>query len=169
MKWNTKLIQNSCMSYVVYVTSLMWRFKNQSSTSTSCIDNALHLLVLVPCRVYLRTSSDVFIFCLGLHFEGLFWERYILKGQIAFEGHWRLQSWTLRSGYGANTFDGYRVNTVKAHLLRVMSHKLLTRMLATLVQLVSFIFFVSNFGLCELLAIFNFIFGLNEMKWLWIS
>jgi hypothetical protein len=29
------------------------------------------------------------------HFEGLFGERYILKGQIAFEGHWRLQSWTL--------------------------------------------------------------------------
>ena len=24
---------------------------------------------------------------LGLHFEGLFKERYILKGQIAFEGH----------------------------------------------------------------------------------
>ena len=24
--------------------------------------------------------------------KGLFWERYILKGQIAFEGHWRVQS-----------------------------------------------------------------------------
>jgi hypothetical protein len=36
----------------------------------------------------LRTSSDVvFIFNLGLRFEGLFGERYILKGQIAFEGH----------------------------------------------------------------------------------
>ena len=31
----------------------------------------------------------------GCVFEGLFWERYILKAQIAFEGHWRLQSWTL--------------------------------------------------------------------------
>jgi hypothetical protein len=27
----------------------------------------------------------------------LFWERYILKGQIAFQGHWRLQSWTLNT------------------------------------------------------------------------
>ena len=33
----------------------------------------------------MRTSSDVFIFNLGLLFEGLFYERYILKGQIAFE------------------------------------------------------------------------------------
>ena len=46
-------------------------------------------------QILLRTSSDVFIFNLGLHFEGLFWERYILKGQITFEGHWRLQFWPL--------------------------------------------------------------------------
>ena len=39
----------------------------------------------------------VFICNLGLHFEGLFWERYILKGQIMFEGFWRLQSWTLHA------------------------------------------------------------------------
>ena len=45
--------------------------------------------------IILRTSSDVFIFKLGLRFEGLLWERYILKGQIAFEGHWRLQSLAL--------------------------------------------------------------------------
>ena len=43
----------------------------------------------------LQTSSDVFIFNLGLRFEGLFWERCILKGQITFGGHWRLQSRTL--------------------------------------------------------------------------
>ena len=44
-------------------------------------------------QIILRTSSDV------LHFEGLFWKRYklILKGQIVFEGHWSLQSWTLAS------------------------------------------------------------------------
>ena len=35
-------------------------------------------------------------FCFwGLRFEGFLWERYILKGQISFEGHWRLQPWTL--------------------------------------------------------------------------
>ena len=47
-------------------------------------------------QTILRTSSDIFIFSLGLCFEELFWERYVLKGQIAFEGHWRLQCWTLR-------------------------------------------------------------------------
>ena len=46
-------------------------------------------------QIILRTSSDVFIFNLGLCFEGLFWERCILKGWIACEGHCRLQSWTL--------------------------------------------------------------------------
>jgi hypothetical protein len=43
--------------------------------------------------IILRTSIDVFISNLGLRFEGLFWERYILKGRIAFE----LQSWTMVS------------------------------------------------------------------------
>jgi hypothetical protein len=38
-------------------------------------------------QIILRTLSDVFIFDLGLRFEGLFGERYILKHQIAFEGH----------------------------------------------------------------------------------
>jgi hypothetical protein len=38
-------------------------------------------------QIVLRTSSDVFIFNLGLHSEGLFWERNTLNGQIAFEGH----------------------------------------------------------------------------------
>ena len=74
----------------------MWRIKNQPSNSTSCDDNALRMLV-GPCdrHITLMASSGVFIFNLGLRFEGLFWGRYILKGQIAFEGHWRLQSWTL--------------------------------------------------------------------------
>ena len=49
-------------------------------------------------QIILRTSSDVFVFNLGLRFERLFWEGYILKGKIAFEGHWRLQSWTLVLG-----------------------------------------------------------------------
>ena len=46
-------------------------------------------------QIILRTSSDVFIFNLGLRFEGSFSKRYILKGQIAFEEHWRLQYGTL--------------------------------------------------------------------------
>ena len=47
-------------------------------------------------HIILRTSSDIFVLNLRLYFEGLLWGRYVLKGQIAFEGHWRLQSWTLR-------------------------------------------------------------------------
>ena len=70
--------------------------KNQPSNSTSCSDNVLRLLVLmIAGKVYswLQVMSS---FCnLGLHFEGLFRERYILEGQIAFEGHWRLQFLTL--------------------------------------------------------------------------
>ena len=39
-------------------------------------------------QIILKTSSDVFIFKLRLCFKELFWERYILKGQTTFEGHW---------------------------------------------------------------------------------
>ena len=96
--WNTKLILNLCMKYMVHVFSTMWRSKDEPSNSTSYSDNALHMLVLVAGRLYwgLQVTSS---FCnLGLCFEeGLFWERYSLKGQIALEGHWRLHSWTLAS------------------------------------------------------------------------
>ena len=44
---------------------------------------------------YVEISCDVFLFNLGLRFEGLLWKRCILKCQIVFEGHWSLQSWTL--------------------------------------------------------------------------
>ena len=66
----------------------------------------LLLVVTMPCACWFlwRTNhiEDFQVtssFCnLGLRFEGLFGERYyILKGQITFEGHWRLQSWTLVS------------------------------------------------------------------------
>ena len=46
----------------------------------------------------LRTPSDVVVFILGLRFER-FWERFILKGQFVFEGHWGLHSWTLGITY----------------------------------------------------------------------
>ena len=46
-KWNTKLVLNLCMNYMLHVSSTMWRIKNQPSNSTSCSDNALRLLVLV--------------------------------------------------------------------------------------------------------------------------
>ena len=47
-------------------------------------------------QIKLRTSSDIFVFSLGLRFwRVVLRERYTLKGQIAFEGHSRLQSWTL--------------------------------------------------------------------------
>ena len=82
------------MNDMIYVSSTMWRIKNQPSNSTSCNDNTLRLLVLVVGR-YIENFTCHLHFNLGLRFEGLFWERYILKGQIAFKGHWRLQYWTL--------------------------------------------------------------------------
>jgi hypothetical protein len=86
-KWNIKLISNLCMYYMVHVSSTMWSIKNQPSNSISYSNNVIRLLVLVVHgHIILRTSSDVFIFYLGLRFEGLFWERYILKGRI---GVWR--------------------------------------------------------------------------------
>ena len=90
------IILNLCMIYMVHVFSTMWRIKNQPSNSTSCSDNALRFVSSCGGLSMFRTSSDVFIFNMGLRFKGLFWERYILKGQIAFEGHWRLQSWKLQ-------------------------------------------------------------------------
>ena len=62
----------------------------------------LLLIVTMPCACWcLWRAYDIEDFKWRLHFEfglsleRLFWERYVLKGQIAFEGHWRLQSWTL--------------------------------------------------------------------------
>ena len=60
-------------------------------------DNALCLLLFLWRACFIKDfkwrSSSFSIW--GCVLKGLFWERYILKGQIAFEGHWRLQSWTL--------------------------------------------------------------------------
>ena len=95
-KWNTRLILNLCMNYMVHVSSTIWRIKHQPFNSPACSDSALRLLALAAGIFIMRTSSDVFIFNLGLRSEGLFWERYILKCQITFKGHWRLQSWILR-------------------------------------------------------------------------
>ena len=46
-------------------------------------------------HMMLRTSSDVFILNLRLRFEGVILKEVYFEGQIAFEGYWRLQSWTL--------------------------------------------------------------------------
>ena len=45
-----------------------------------CIDKCPTLVGSCAEWYILRTSSDVFVFNSGLHFEGLFWERYMLKG-----------------------------------------------------------------------------------------
>ena len=83
-KLHTKLVHGF---YKVHVFSTMWRTENQPSNSTSCSDNALHLSILVVGRLYRGLQVTSSFFNLGLRFEGLFWERYILKGQITFEGH----------------------------------------------------------------------------------
>ena len=76
--WNTKLILNLCMNYMVYVFSTMWRIKNQPSNFTSCNDNAPHLLVLVTSILYwgLQATSSFSIWgCVlkGCFERGLFW------------------------------------------------------------------------------------------------
>ena len=64
------------------------KIKNQPSNSTSCSDNALRLLILVADILYLglRVTSSFLIW--GCVLKGCFESlRYILKGQITFEGH----------------------------------------------------------------------------------
>ena len=92
---NTELVLNLCMKCMVHVSNTMRRFKNHPSNSTSCIWQCPTFVGSCAKQSISRTSSDVLIFNLGLRIEGLFWERYILRGQIAFGGHWGLQSWTL--------------------------------------------------------------------------
>ena len=80
--------------WCMFLASTMWRNKNQPSTSTSCSDNVLPLLVLVTGTLFWGLQVT-YSFSMWGCVEGLFGETYILKGQISFEGHWRLQSWTL--------------------------------------------------------------------------
>ena len=79
---------------MVHVSSTTWRIKNQPSTSTSCSNSAIRLLVLVAGILYwgLQVTSSFSI--RGCVLKSCF-ERYILKGQIAIAGHRILQSWTL--------------------------------------------------------------------------
>ena len=93
MKYKTHT--NLCMTNMVHILSSMWRIKNRPYNSTSCSDDALHLLVFVACRLYWGlqvTSSFPIRGCVA------FW-RVVLR-EVYFEGlnhgwrHWRLQSWT---------------------------------------------------------------------------
>ena len=80
---------------MVHVSNIMWRIKNRPSNFVSCSDKCPSLVGSCDMHILLRTSSDILILNFRLRFEGLFWERCILKGRIAFEGDWRLQCWTL--------------------------------------------------------------------------
>ena len=83
------------MNNRVHVSSTMWRIKNIPCNSTSYSDNALRLLVLVVGILYwgLQVMSSFSIW--GCVLKGYFERGIYVKGQIAPEGHWRLQSWTL--------------------------------------------------------------------------
>ena len=89
---------NLCMHYMVHVCSTIWRTKYPPSNSISCSGNALRLLVLVTdisywgLQVTMSSSFSIWGCVLKSCFER---GRYILKGQIAFKRHRRLQSWTL--------------------------------------------------------------------------
>ena len=65
--------------YMIHVSSTMWRIKNQPSNSTSCSDNALHLLVLMMGILYwgLQVTSSFSIWgCIlkGCFERGIFWK-----------------------------------------------------------------------------------------------
>ena len=68
------------MNYMVHVSNTMWRIKNQPCNYAACSDSALRLLVLVAGKLYWGLQSDVFIFNLGLHFEG-FWPPHTIDVQ----------------------------------------------------------------------------------------
>ena len=77
-----KLILNLCMNYMVLVSNAMWIIKNQASSSTSCSDNALHLLGLVAGGL-----------CWGLQVTSSFsiWG-WVLKGCFEIGILWRAKS-----------------------------------------------------------------------------
>ena len=92
-KWNTKLILNLCMNYMAHVFNTMWNLRiNDQTPFLVVIMSYCWFLWRAYCIEDFRWRLH---FQSGLRFEGLFWERYILKGQIVFEGHWGHQSWTL--------------------------------------------------------------------------
>jgi hypothetical protein len=83
----------------------MWGIKNQPSNSTSCNDNALRLFVLGVGRLHWGLQVTSSSFSIG----------------VAFERHWRLQSWTLTKGC-------QHVNWLDSHTLgsqRIMPKNLL--------------------------------------------
>ena len=81
---------------MVHVSSTMWRIKNQLLTPLLVITMPYACLFLWW-AYYIEDFKWCLHFNLGLRFEGLFWKRHILKGEIAFEGHRRHQPWTLIS------------------------------------------------------------------------
>ena len=46
-KWNIKVVLNLCMNYMIHVSNILWRIKNQSLNSTSWSDNTPRLFILV--------------------------------------------------------------------------------------------------------------------------
>ena len=105
------------MNYMVHVFNIMWRIKNEPSDSTSCSDNVLRLLVLVAGRWYWRCQVTSSFSIWGCILKECFWERSNLKVQIAFEGHWRLQSWTLVQT--SHAFETWVFKKLLSHIIRI--------------------------------------------------
>ena len=104
------------MNYIVHVYSTVWRIKNQPSNSTSCSDNALHLLVLVTCNLYwgLQVTSSFSIWaCIlkGCFKRGIFWRAKLrLKGieDLNLE-HWWWGTWIQTYIVGPSTLSIFTV------------------------------------------------------------
>ena len=79
--WNTKRVSNSCMNYIVHVSSTMWRIKNRPSNFVSCSDNTLRLLVLVTNKLYRGLQVTTSSFSIRGHVPKGCFER-----EVYFEG-----------------------------------------------------------------------------------
>jgi hypothetical protein len=91
MKYKTHIL-NLCMNYMVHVSSTMWRIKNLPSKSTSYIDNALRLLVLVANELYwgLRVTR------LGRHTER---RMPCHRGVVLWKGYKNMSKYEVKKRY----------------------------------------------------------------------
>jgi hypothetical protein len=76
--------------------------------------NLTHQLNVAWHAYYIEDFKWRLHFQFRVAFEGLFWEMYILKGKITFEGHWRLQSGTLPEKEHSWVEDARKLSTLLA-------------------------------------------------------
>ena len=106
---------------MVHVSNTMWRIRNRPSNSTSCSDNALHLLVLMVDILYWRlqvTSSSAIWGCVlkGCFERGKFWRaKSRLKGIEDFN----LEHWCWVAPRAASSRQIFQLRRTFIHVMMV--------------------------------------------------